>query len=256
MQSKEEYTLAGVGRATVSPNRGLKWTDHAVDFGRTFKPEDEVTTGTELTQDQFCEWAFKRQLLPSLPPEDCPKDSDEWLAHLQRRHIVRQTLNNAASHPRMRDYGVEPFHVHSIATNTLKVDSTSDSFQLAAAKVPTRQKSLFRRQKLQLKHLKESVDYTLLPPICQLQVDQIAGMLDDFDSEFAVKANNLERRFHALQHNIKLQVERGEITPKNGGIAGLLQAPSNSERWREYCQQQSSEGKQPTIEGFKVWLAK
>jgi hypothetical protein len=244
-----EGSLAKVTRETANPRRGESYHAHALDFAAHFP------VGSELTQDAFAGWARSRGLLNTLPPLNAPKDSDEWLAHLQRRHTIRVALNSAASHPRMQEGDKEPFFVHSIADNTLKVDRADASFNTFAGKVPGRQQSLFKRQKKQLRYLRESVDFDQLLPVVQLQVDQIAGMIDDFESEFDVKARNLSRRFETLQHNIQLQVERGELVPKNGGIKQLL-APSEGARWREYNKEVTATGEQPTSQGFHNWLMK
>src|SRR5690349_4656093 len=77
----------------ANPRRGAGHTDTALMFLR------DHPVGETLTPEKFDEWAQRLGLLNV--PTGAPKQSDAWLAHLQRRHQLRYNINKAATHPRM-----------------------------------------------------------------------------------------------------------------------------------------------------------
>jgi hypothetical protein len=116
--------------------------------------------GTILSTAKFDEWLAANGLL-TLPPKDAPKDSDAWLGHLQRRHIQRNRLNKAATHPRMIDQGSTPFLV---AASGGGFEVQAPHIAVSRAELPAKLKSIAKTKYKQLGHLMQSADWTRVPP--------------------------------------------------------------------------------------------
>src|SRR4051812_16127758 len=95
----------------ANPRRGANYETEAAAFVRAFP------VGTTLTAEAFDGWAQDKGLLKV--PASAKKKSDAWLAHLQRRHQLRYSINTAGTHPRMDT----PFIIEAVGQNIWEVRS-------------------------------------------------------------------------------------------------------------------------------------
>ena len=110
--------------------RGAHWHEAALKFA------DRFPIGTQLSGSELDAWMFANQLVSSLPPHDALTDSDAWMAHMQRRYGIRRGINTAASHPRLRNAGREPFAITTVASHHYVVQSTYEAITQQA--IPSR----------------------------------------------------------------------------------------------------------------------
>ena len=141
----------------ANPRRGAQYRDDAIEFAKLYP------IGSTLTWDEFLDFAIDRGIIAieTLPTEEeaADKQSNAWLAHLQRRHQVRASLNKASAHPAMIPYGgaftIEP------SGGGLVVRSTAQA--IAASDAPSRIASLATSKRQKLEYLIQSTDWSQLP---------------------------------------------------------------------------------------------
>jgi hypothetical protein len=158
-------------RGTSIDGNGKSFTQHAVDFSQ------EYPLGAFLIPETFDEWLEDAKLL-TIPPIDAPKDSDAWLGHLQRRHILYMKLNKASSHPRMVEYGVDPFILTAIRGGYEVCTPTSEVIN---SKITKKFQSITETKRKQLKELMQGADWSKIP----YQEKEIAIVIYDDIRDFA-----------------------------------------------------------------------
>jgi hypothetical protein len=200
--------------------RGKPFHDHAVTFSQAFG------IGDALTPEKFDQWAHANGYL--VVPVGVSKRSDVWLAHLQRRHQLRYSINKAAMHPRMREENRTPFIIDHAGPNLWEVRSVVDAInQDATARKLAR---LAVVQKRKLLYLQQSEDFVQLPPYLRMAVTDISADIESALQKTALEARDLERRIDRITERVRAAIESGEIKPSNGGIAGLLEESSSEFR--------------------------
>jgi hypothetical protein len=229
--SKDPLALAiaeslGASRNPVKPAnklRGAAYRDSAIEFSKLYP------AGSTLTWDQLLQFALSQNLIDvgSLPTEEdaADKQSNSWLAHLQRRHQVRSKLNKASSHPAMIPYGgaftIEP------SGGGLVVRTAAQA--IAASDAPTRIASLATSKRQKLEYLIQSTDWSQLPPHERGLAEAVRRDIDDWVEVVNLQAKQLERKFIDLGHHLNKLVAIGEVQSRNGGIKGLLSNGSDDD---------------------------
>lgn len=207
-------TLGELNVKPANKMRGKPFHEHAVAFSEAF------AIGDALTPEKFDAWAHQKGYLSV--PDGVSKQSDIWLAHLQRRHQLRYSINKAAMHPRMREENRMPFTIDHAGPNLWEVRNVVDAInQDATARKLAR---LAVVQKRKLLYLQQSEDFVQLPPYLRMAVTDISADIDSALQKTALEAKDLERRIDRITDRVRAAIESGEIKPGNGGIAGLLDA--------------------------------
>lgn len=208
-------TRSNVGELDIKPAnrlRGKSFHEHAVAFSEAFP------IGEALTPEKFDAWAHANGYLNV--PFGVSKQSDVWLAHLQRRHQLRYSINKAAMHPRLREEGRVPFIIEHAGTNLWEVRDAVDAINQDATAKKLARLAVVQRRKLL--YLQQSEDFVQLPPYLRMAVTDISADIDSALQKTALEAKDLERRIARITDRVRAAIEAGEITPGNGGIAGLL----------------------------------
>ncbi len=200
-----------------NPIKGAKYREYAIEFAKIWP------VGSGLTWEEFCDWAFTKGLLdfPQPTQEELRsegKQSDVWLAHLQRRHQVKQNLNKASQHSDMISHG-GAFSIESVRGKLLVKDVAS---VIAQCDVATRINSLAQTKTKQLDYLYQSTDWATLPPHERALAEALRDDLDDWVMVIDLQAKQHEKKFAKLTSRVKHLVDSGSIHPTNGGISGLL----------------------------------
>ena len=197
-----------------NPRRGAAMRSAAIDFTKRWP------IGSSLTWDEFTGWAVEHRLLDAIPSgEDMEdKQSNAWLAHLQRRHQIRNNLNKASAHSELIPYG-GAFVVSAIG-GALVVRSTAA--EIAEGEVPKRIRSLANTRRKKLEYLIQSTDWSQLPPHEQAIAEALRDDIDFFVRGIELGAESLETKFSKLRNRISGMIADGRVSPTNGGISGLL----------------------------------
>lgn len=216
-----EVVLPGTGLpdsqmrwGVANKQRGAKYHALAVAFVSVFP------IGSRLDAEKFDEWAEDNRLLV-VPPNDASKKSDAWMAHLQRRHMLRYNINKAATHPRMTEKGSVPFVIDTISTGEYEVRAPQEA--MYAPTLPQRVDSLTKTRRKQLDHLMQSTDWKQLPAYYKANANRLYDDIDAFESEVDLKSRNLIKKFTGLQADLTAAVASGEITPSNGGVRAVIE---------------------------------
>ena len=196
----------------ANPRRGAAYREAAINFSRHWP------IGSNLTWEEFCQWAHERGLLEEAWPPVTDRNSMEWLAFLQRRHQARESLNKAASHPSLIPHGGAFFVAAS--GGGLWVRSTLQ--QIVGGKLIEKIGSLANTKREQLEHLIQSTDWTQLQPHLRLTVEDLNDDLDNWIERVGLDASHMEARMQKLSSRLRDLVAIGEVVPLNGGIAGLI----------------------------------
>jgi len=221
MQALSTVELA---RAKENPRRGMPRREAAAEFIKLWP------IGSTLTWAEFSEWASRPHigLMPSGEPTaadggEIDRQSDEWLAHLQRRHQARNKLNKASSHTRI----ATPYVVltESQEQQTLVVKSVA--LALAETRAAVQVASLARTKKRQLRYLIESTDWANLPPYERLMAEALYDGIDTFVESVKAQGDGLQRQFDKLQARLANLVRSGQLSSINGGITAMLSAPQD-----------------------------
>lgn len=192
----------------ANPRRGANHEIAALAFLRAFP------VGTTLTAEAFDEWAQTKGLIKV--PVSVKKKSDAWLAHLQRRHQLRYSINLAGSHPRMEN----PFVIEAVGQNIWEVRSPETA--IARNQTTKRIESLTQTRRKQLAFLMQSADWSALPPYERIFAESLYDDINAFGETIEQSARQLNNKFQRLEHNLRVAVERGEIQPRNGGIKAIV----------------------------------
>lgn len=200
--------------------RGKPFHEHAVAFSESFH------IGDALTPEKFDAWAQSLGYLPEVAV-GVSKQSDTWLAHLQRRHQLRYSINKAATHPRMYEENRAPFIIEHAGPNLWEVRSVADAINQDATAKKLARLAVVQRRKLL--YLQQSEDFVQLPPYLRMAVTDISADIDSALQKTALEARDLERRIQRITDRVRASLESGEIKSKNGGIDGLLALEAGSD---------------------------
>lgn len=196
----------------ASDRRGIGYTEIAKEFLR------DHPVGSVLSASAFDQWLADHELL-IIPNPDLPKNSDGWLGHLQRRHIIRGRINNSATHPRMRDEGADAFII-TATRGGFEVRSPN----VAAAKTELAKKvaTLAETKRKQLAYLMQSADWPNIPPHERAVAEAIYDDIEAFAEDTRISADRISRKLAKLEHRVRQAMDAGHITSTNGGIKQLL----------------------------------
>jgi hypothetical protein len=198
----------------ASKIRGQSNMQMAMDFVTAFP------VGTELNISEFDQWAHASGLLV-VPSADASKNSDAWKAHLQRRHELRYRINNAGSHPRLRDNGSTPFTLDKLPGGGMYAVRAPHA-AVAMSEIPGKVASFLGTKRRKLGYLMQSEDWDNLPPYERIVAETIFDDIDRFRGLIEHQVRSLESKFSKLESRLRRAVGAGQITSTNGGIAGLL----------------------------------
>jgi hypothetical protein len=209
-------TTTSVSSVPVKPAnaiRGKGYHDQAVVFSETFP------IGAILTPEKFDEWAHQHGFLNV--PNGAPKHSDVWLAHLQRRHQLRYSLNKAATHPRMFEEHRRPFTIDYAGQKIWEVRAPHEAIRRhdTARKL----EGLATVQRRKLLYLQQSEDFSLLAPDLRNQIAEITDAIEEMLERTQLDAKHLQRHIDRVETRIQASLASGEVKPVNGGIAYLLE---------------------------------
>ena len=212
-----------VGRAPESavtsvksnPLRGAGYRELASQFVQQYP------RGTVVTWDEFVDWSVSVGLMDHPTPVTTDKQSDAWLAHLQRRNYARKKINKAGMHRDMHGIG-GAFAVEVLDMNagTLIVKGAMSS--LIDAKAAQQVQSLAQTKKKQLEYLISSADWSVLPAPERMIAEELYNDISYYVEDVNTQGNRLTSKFERLHQRIKQLKDDGEINPVNGGISGLL----------------------------------
>jgi hypothetical protein len=178
----------------------------------------EFPIGTKLANERWDEWLQTQGLL-RIPPANVSKDSDAWLGHLQRRHIQRNRLNKAATHPRMTDEGSTPFVVLSLRGG---FEVQAPHVAASRAELPRKITSLTETKRKQLGYLMQSSDWSVLPAHEQAIAEAIYDDIDAFTVDTRTAAERISIKLAKLERRIRMLLDAGKVTPMNDGLRRLL----------------------------------
>jgi hypothetical protein len=208
----DDHDLFGKPWGDANPRRGLNYREYA----KTFVKDHPV--GTVISGDDLDHWLQKMQLL-TIPPLDSPKDSDAWLGHLQRRHITRNRINKAATHPRMTEENSTPFIILAIQGGfEIRAPHTA----ITKSELPRKLKTLIETKRKQLAYLMQSADWTALPPHERSVAETLYDDIDNFTDDIKIGADRISRKLAKLESRIKRALDDGSIKPKGNAIKQLL----------------------------------
>lgn len=214
---------------TANKRRGTQaWTELAIQFLKDWP------IGSRVTIDQFDEWAEQHDLLvvPRLGGAPVEKSSDAWLAHLQRRHRVRYSMNKAAAHPRMHmERNTQPFSLDLIGEKTLKVRSALQS--IAHSQIGDKVQRVLTRRRQQLGYLMQSVDWNAIPVYEKMFASTLYDDIDKFERTITGDADWLTNKFNQLRHRLDLLIKNGSVLPRNGGLKAITAGDDDSDETPE-----------------------
>ena len=195
-----------------NPIKGAKFRDHAVEFSKQW------AIGSKLTWEEFSNWAQEQGLLDSVPEEGSDKQSDEWLAYLQRRHQVRMNINKAAEHSDMIGRG----GAYSVVASGGALLVKSAASALATAKSADRIAQLATTKRKQLEHLYQSTDWSQIPSHEMAMAEGLMIDLTNWIEVINLQAKQHETKFSLLQGKIRKLVENGTLLPSSDEISGFI----------------------------------
>ncbi len=197
----------------ANDRRGKRYADLALSFVADFP------IGTHLTAEQFDAWLQESGLL-TVPATYVAKNSDAWLGHLQRRHIIRNRINTAAVHPRMAETAQGVSFILVAIRGGFEVQSP----QVAASKaeLPRKIRSLTETKRKQLSYLMQSADWSALPIHEQAIASEIYDDIDNFVVDTKTGADRISRKLARLEHRLAVLMDTGAVKPTNGGLKQLL----------------------------------
>jgi hypothetical protein len=209
----ESVTESSWGKwGKASNRRGL----NHVDAAKTFVADFGI--GAKLATEQFDKWLHEHGML-TMPPPDTPKNSDAWLGHLQRRHIMRGRINAAATHPRMTDEGSSPFIIVAIQGG---FEVLAPQVAASKAELPRKLQTLVVTKRKQLSYLMQSADWSALPVHEQAIAETIYDDIDAFVVDTKTTADRISHKLVKLEHRIQMLMDAGTVVPRNGGLRQLI----------------------------------
>ena len=206
----------------ASDRRG---TAHYTELAKFFVKDFPI--GTDLSAALIDQWLHDRKELV-VPPEGVAKSSDQWLGHLQRRHIIIGRINKSSTHPRMRDQGSVAF---VIIARGGKFQVKAPHEVIVQGELPKKVLSVCVTGRKKLRYLMESADWTVLPPFEKAMAESIDDDIDLFEEHIGSSARSLETKLAKLDGKIRRGLASGEIVPikEGGGISGFLSGPAEEE---------------------------
>ena len=216
---KSGTTLGGGAWGQASDRRGMGYADLAKKFLVSFP------LNSKIHPDQFDAWLHQHGMLV-LPPANSPKNSDAWLSHLQRRHIMKGRLNKAASHPRMASEGSTAFSIVAIGGG---LEVLASHLAVSKIELPNKLKTLAVTKRQQLAYLMQSADWSALPPHERAIGEEIYSDIDAFVEDTGTRADRISAKLARLEHRIGAMLASGEIVPRNGGFTQMLAAPETND---------------------------
>lgn len=201
----------GLPTRPANPRRGANHVDMALAFLH------DHPVGTSLQPDAFDRWVQHRGFMNV--PLGAPKDSDAWMAYLQRRHHLRYNINKAASHPRMQT----PFVIETVGPGLWEV--RPPQVAISRTKMLAQMESLVGTKRKQLRYLMESADWSILPPHDRAIAETLYDDIDMFQRKVELETECLGQKFTKLEHKLRVALETGALRPQDGGIRALLNPP-------------------------------
>ena len=212
---KSGTALGGNAWGQASDRRGTGYADLAKKFLVSFP------LGSKIHPDQLDAWLHQHGMLVQ-PPANSSKNSDVWLSHLQRRHIMRGRINKAASHPRMASEGSAAFSVVAIRGG---FEVLASHMAVSKVELPHKLKTLAVTKRQQLAYLMQSADWSVLPPHEQAIGEEIYNDIDAFVEDTGTRADRISAKLARLERRISVMLASGAIVPLNGGFTQILAAP-------------------------------
>ncbi len=214
--SSEPWGKANDKRGTAIDSNGVSYTEHAAEF------VDAHPVNTTLSGETLDDWMQSRGLL-TVPSSEASKNSDAWLGHLQRRHIIRGRLNKAANHPRMRE-GSTPFVLAAIRGG-FEVRSPQAAFM--KGELPRKIRTLTETKRRQLAELMQSADWSQLPVHERRIAETIYDDIEYYAVDTKTGADRISQKLSKLEHRIRQAIKSGELVPTNHALQYLVDPPSD-----------------------------
>ncbi len=202
----------------ANPRRGLNHHEAAAAFIKEFP------VGQTLSATAFDEWAHRYRLL-NMPPVGTAKRSDQWMAHLHRRHELRYRLNKAGSHPRMLEAST-PFSIDTVVNGTYEVRSPQTA--VVYSQVQRKLQSLVQTKRQQVAYLMQSADWENIKPSERALMEELFFDISAFEKGINLQADLLSERFARVEAKLRRAIQIGEVKPQNGGLKQLL-SPAETE---------------------------
>lgn len=205
----------------ANDQRGVQYTEHAIDFIKQFPIGEKP-----ISQQEFDSWLELRGFLTVPSGDDASnKNSDAWMAHIHRRHIFKQRLNKAASHPRLTRMGYSPFTIIAIRGG---YEVTAPEVAASRGELSRKISSLTQTKHTQLTYLMQSADWDKLPAHERVFAQEIYTDINDFAADTTTRADRISQKVERLERRLSIAMSKGEIQPANGGIKQLL-APAKDD---------------------------
>jgi len=217
------FDNADTSPGAASDTRGMGQSGRYTEAAKALLVDHPI--GTELSPSLMDQRLQKLGLL-AIPAEGTPKNSDAWLGHLQRRHIMIGRINKSSTHPRMREQGSECFVIVPEA-GLFRIKAPQEV--IAEGKLPKKTRSVFINGRKHLRYLMESADWTVLPPHEKAMAESIDDDYDIVEAQLTLLMRGLEKKFEKLRFKIKLALSTGNIQPRDDGIHRFLAAPDEKE---------------------------
>lgn len=196
----------------ANDRRGKRYSELAKEFIRKFP------IGSTPTVREFDLWLEENGQL-QIPYDGIKKNTDTWLAHLQRRNILKIRINSAATHPRMSEEGSTPFKIVNCHGG---YEVRSPQAVLASGELPRKISTLTNTKREQLAHLMQSADWSALPVHERAVAETIYEDIEAFAEDAKTAVDRINRKVGKLQEKLGSMVSSGEIKPLNGGLMQLL----------------------------------
>lgn len=211
MQIQNDQSRNDIGNS--HPKLGASYHESACAFIKQFP------IGTMMTVQDFDAWVIEHGM--AAPPTSTEKNSEGWLAFLQRRFQAKTNLNKAGAHERMTHAGLSPFCIYQLGQGRLEIRKPFDAVMSGrmAQEVNTLVNTKYRR----VKQLIQSIDLQELPPANQVMVMNLATNIEDFKNRVNYETDQLNTKYQRLRDDLRRLVMIGAVQTKNGGIKALTE---------------------------------
>jgi hypothetical protein len=197
------YPVQNTSIPKENPLRGISYKGAAIKF------RSKYHDGCLLSWDEFCQWAYDVKLMAQPIPDTNDKQSDQWLAHLQRRHKALTNLNRAGSHTRMNSHGgAFVVRIYNKQQGILIVNSVVTD--IVENKSVMRIKNLSNTYKRQLVELIQSADWAQLPAHERLFAEAIRHNIENFVEIIDNHSQQIECQIAELRHNIAINPQHDD----------------------------------------------
>ena len=231
---RAQFAQVPTYRKPSNPKKGRRHHSAARDFLKKY------AIGDTLSWEEYCTWAKEHGLFEGdIPPaeiqatqDDVPlydehgnpitvsnKQSDEWLAYLQRRHQARVNHNKAAEHDEMNTCG-GAYTIAPVDGNTVAIKSVRSVFldNKAAEQIDR----FIKTKRRKLAYLFQSTDWSQVKPYERLFAENLMEEIDEWGDEISNRQKKLEGRFNRLRLRLEQQVNAGEIVPTNHALEHFI----------------------------------